>query len=182
MKKFHAIALSAALAALALAPSAGARALVTAGSQELGASGLVDFNSEVGTVIDLGARYAWFVADQLSIGGIAGFSDNDYYTSVRFGFVGEYNFLFSDDYRPLFGTDFVPFFGLGLSLAYADSDREDHFAGIISLEPGFKFFLSDDFAFVTSFLANFASEDIYMNDSKASSADLSVRLGMRFYF
>lgn len=170
------------LAVFALAPAAHARALVTAGSHELGLSGMLDFNSEVGTASALDARFDWFFVDQFSFGLVGGFSDNDYYTHIRLGLSSEYNFLISDDYRPLVGTDFVPFLGLGVSCAYADSDEDDHFAGVFSGEGGLKFFLSDDFAIVASVLGELATDDIFMNDDKSSSADVSLRLGMRFFF
>lgn len=182
MKKSAVLAVSIALAALAAAPSAFGRALVTQGSHELGLSGMLDFNSEVGTASALDARFDWFFVDQFSFGVVGGFSDNDYYTHIRLGLSTEYNFLISDDYRPLVGTDFVPFLGLGLSFAYADSDEDDTFAGVLTGEAGAKFFLSDDFAIVASVLGEVATDDIFMNDEKSSTADISLRLGMRFFF
>lgn len=182
MKKNALTALGLALALFAIAPSTHARALVGAGSQEIAASGMLDFASEVGTQTSLDARYSYFVVDQFSIGAGGGFSDNDYATQIRLGFVAEWNFLLSDDYRPLIGTDFVPFIGGGVGLQYTDSDDDDVMAGVLSGEVGTKFFLADDFALTASCLGQLASDDIFMNDRKASSADISLRLGMRFYF
>ena len=170
------------LAAVLLAPAAFARALVTEGSQEIGVSGMLAFASEVGTQSALDLRYGYFVIDSLSLGGAAGFSDNDYSTNFRLGLVSEWNFTLSDDYAPLVGTDFVPFIGLGLGCQYADTDADDIFAGVLSGELGVKFFLSDDFAVTASCVGQLATDDIFMNDEKSSTADVSLRLGMRFYF
>jgi hypothetical protein len=182
MKKSLSIVLAAALSLLVFSATAGARALVTEGSSELALSGMLDFQSESGTQSALNLRYGYFVVDSFSIGGIAGFSDNDYYTNIHLAFSGEYNFLFSDDYRAIVGTDFVPFIGIGLGLQYADSYRDDNIAAVVSPEAGVKFFLSDDFAVTASVLGQFASEEIYMNKRKVSSSDVSLQLGMRFYF
>lgn len=181
MKKSLITALAIAISLPFFASPAGARALVTEGSNEIGASGYVDFESEVGLQSALDLRYAYFFIDKLSVGGVGGFSDNDFYTHIRLGLVCEYNFPLSDDYRPLIGTDFVPFVGLGVGLQYADSD-DDVMAAVLFPEVGVKFFLSDDFALTASFLAQFASDDVFMDDSKTTSSDLSLRLGMRFYF
>ena len=182
MKKSLSIVLAAALSLLVFSATAGARALVTEGSSELALSGMLDFQSESGTQSALDIRYAYFFIDKLSVGGVGGFSDNDYYTHIRLGLVCEYNFPISDDYRPLVGTDFVPFIGIGLGLQYADSYRDDNIAAVVSPEAGVKFFLSDDFAVTASVLGQFASEEIYMNKRKVSSSDVSLQLGMRFYF
>lgn len=168
--------------AVSVCGTAFGRALVTEGSNEIGISGMLDFASEVGTSSALDLRYGYFFADQWSVGFLGGFSDNDYYTNIRLGVGLEYNFMISDDYRPLIGTDFVPFIGLGVGAQFADSDEDDEFAGVGSAELGAKFFLSDDCAVVLSALGQLATEDIFMNDHKSSSADLSLRLGMRFYF
>lgn len=170
------------LAAALAAPAAFARALVSDGSQEIGLSGMVDFNSEAGTKTELDARYAYFVVDQFSLGAAGGFSDNDDATNIRLGLVAEWNFLISDDYAPLFGTDFVPFIGFGVGCQYADFNSDDVVAGVLSSELGVKFFLSDDFAITASGLGQVATDDVFPNDGKASTADLSLRLGMRFYF
>lgn len=182
MKKTLVATIALAIALPFFASPAGARALVTEGSNEIGASGYVDFESEVGLQSALDLRYAYFFLDKFSVGGVGGFSDNDYYTHIRLGLVCEYNFPLSDDYRPLVGTDFVPFIGLGAGLQYADSDDDDVLAGVLFPELGTKFFLSDDFALTASVLAQFASDDVFMDDHKATSTDISLRLGMRFYF
>ena len=143
---------------------------------------MLDFASEVGVQSSLDLRYGYFFIDKLSLGFQGGFSDNDYYTNIRVAGVAEYNFPLSDDYEALIGTDCVPFIGLGLGFQYADSHEDDLCAAVISGETGVKFFLSDDCAVTTSVLAQLATDDIFMNDDEATTFDISLRLGMRFYF
>ena len=150
-----------ALIALAIAAPAFARGLITQGSNELSLSGMIDPCTYQGTTIDLGARYGYFFWDYISIGPKASFLDNDYITSGSIGIVGEYNFALSDDYRPVIGTDFVPYAGLGLHLQFADLSEGSNTAGVLSLEGGLKFFLSDTAAVTTSVVGSLATDDVY---------------------
>lgn len=173
-------------AAVAVAASmvrtAEAEALITQGSSELGVGGGLDFTSAVGTDIGLDIRYAYFFWDQISLGGVAGFGDNDAATSFKLGAVGEYNFKLSDQYRPIIGTDFVPFAGLGLSYQYVDIYHEHKNALVFTTEGGLKFFLTDSAAITLSAVFDLATAKIFPDDDKAKIWDLAFRLGMRFYF
>lgn len=182
MNKLLPFVAAALLALLAAAPSASAKALVTQGSSELGVSGLVDIESALGTDIQLDLRYAYFFFDRFSFGAAGGFGDNDAVTRFNLGLVSEYNFALPDDYRPLIGTDFVPFVGIGVGFLYADLYSGDETAVVFSGETGVKFFLSDATAVTLSLLGQFATEDVFADDSKATDTDLSLRLGMRFHF
>lgn len=182
MKKKLSFAAAALLALLAAAPSASAKALVTQGSSELGVSGFVDIESALGTDVQFDLRYAYFFFDRFSFGVIGGFGDNDAVTRFDLSLVSEYNFALSDSYRPLVGTDFVPFLGVGVGFLYADLYPGDETAVLFSGEAGAKFFLSDSAAVTLSLLGQFATEDVFADDAKATDVDLSLRLGMRFYF
>lgn len=182
MKKLLPLVSAALLALLAAAPSASAKALVTQGSSELGVSGFLDIESALGTDIQLDLRYAYFFFDRFSVGVLGGFGDNDATTRFNLGLVSEYNFALSDSYRPLFGTDFVPFVGVGVGFLYADLYPGDETAVVFSGETGAKFFLSDSAAVTASLLGQFATEDVFADDQKATNVDLSLCLGMRFYF
>lgn len=171
-----------ALLVLAVAAPAFARGLITQGSNELSLSGMIDPRSSQGTSIDLAARYGYFFWDYISVGAQGGFFDDDSVTSGSIGIVGEYNIPLSDDYQPLIGTDFVPYFGAGLHLMYADLSKESNTAGVLSLEAGLKFFLSDTAALTTSVVGSLATDDVYPNDDDCDSWDIHVNLGMRFYF
>ena len=169
--------------ALFLQPSAArAGALVTQGSSELGVEGGLDFASAVGTDVSLDSRYAYFVVDRLSLGGVAGFGDNDAATSFKFGGVGEYNFALPDNYQPIIGTDFVPFVGIGLAYQYVDIYHEHENALVFTGEGGVKFFLTDSAAILLSGVFDLATEPIFPDDDEAKRWNLALRLGMRFYF
>ena len=182
MKKLLSLVASAFLGLVAVAPSASAKALVTQGSSEIGVSGFLDIESALGTDIQLDLRYAYFFIDRFSVGVLGGFGDNDAVTRFNLSLVSEYNFALPDSYRPLIGTDFVPFVGVGVGFLYADLYPGDETAVVFSGEAGAKFFLSDSAAVTLSLLGQFATEDVFADDQKATDVDLSLCLGMRFYF
>ncbi len=173
---------SAILALLAAAPFASAKALVTQGSSELGVSGFLDIESALGTDVQFDLRYAYFFFDRFSLGVVGGFGDNDAATRFDLSLAAEYNFALPDAYRPLVGTDFVPFVGVGVGVLYADLYPGDETAAVFTGEAGAKFFLSDSAAVTAALLGQVATDDVFADDSKATNVDLSLRLGMRFYF
>lgn len=181
MKRFFVPVLAAVAVASATLP-ARAAGLVSEGSSELGVGGLVDIASAVGTDISLDIRYAYFFWDRISIGGVAGFGDNDAATAIKAGFVGEYNFKLSDNFAPVIGTDLVPFVGVGLTYQYVDIYHKHESALVLSPEGGLKFFLTDSAAVTLSALVDLATEKIFPDDDDAEMWNLSFRLGMRFYF
>ncbi len=171
-----------AVAIAAAAHPAQAAGLVTQGSSELGVGGLLDFKSAVGTDFALDVRYSYFFWDRISLGGVGGFSHNDAASGVKVGGVGEYNFKLSDNYAPLIGTDLIPFVGLGLSYQYVDIHHEHESALVLTAEGGLKFFLTDSAAVILSGVFDLATKDIFPDDDDANKWDLSLKLGMRFYF
>lgn len=181
MKRFGIFCAAVAVAA-SMVRTAGAEALITQGSSELGVGGGLDFTSAVGTDIGLDIRYAYFCWDQISLGGVVGFGDNDAATTLKVGGIGEYNFKLSDNYRPIIGTDFVPFVGLGLSYQYVDIYHEHENALVFTTEGGLKFFLTDSAAITLSGVFDLATAKIFPHDDDADRWDFSLRLGMRFYF
>lgn len=185
MKRFvkHILALGA-VAAMGIATTLPGRAeaLITEGSSELGVGGGLDFKSAVGTDVSIDVRYAYFFWDYISLGGVAGFGDNDAATSFKIGAVGEYNFKLPDNYQPLIGTDFVPFVGLGLSCQYVDVYHEKETALVFTTEGGVKFFLTDSAAVTLSGVFDLATKDIFPDDDDANKWNIALRLGMRFHF
>lgn len=173
----------AAAAAPVLRPSvARAGGLITQGSSELGVEGGLDFSSAVGTDVSIDVRYAYFFWDRISLGGVAGFGDNDATTAFKLGGVGEYNFKLPDNYQPIIGTDFVPFAGLGLAYQYVDIYHKHENALVFTGEGGVKFFLTDSAAILLSGVFDLATEKIFADDDEAKRWNLALRLGMRFYF
>lgn len=181
MKKNGWMAVCAAMAIGVAATGARAEALITEGSSELGVGGELDFVSPAGTVAALNLRYGYFFWDGISIGGLFGLYDDDDVTRYEIGAVGEYNFRLGENYRPLVGTDFVPFVGVSARYAYADlSDNKS--ALVFGAEGGTKFFLTDSAAVTFSLAGDLATEKVYPDDKKMQNWDVSLQLGMRFYF
>lgn len=159
-----------------------AAGLITQGSSELGVGGGLDFASAVGTDVSIDVRYAYFFWDRISLGGVAGFGDNDATTAFKLGGIGEYNFKLPDNCQPLIGTDFVPFVGLGLAYQYVDIYHKHENALVFTAEGGAKFFLTDSAAILLSGVFDLATEEIFPDDDDAERWNFALRLGMRFYF
>lgn len=159
-----------------------AEALISKGSSELGMDGMLDFTSAAGTEVALQIRYGYFFWDQISLGLVGGFGDNDAMTAFQLGVSGEYNYRISDEYRPIIGTDFVPFVGVGVGYQYVDIYHENENVVVFSAEGGTKFFLTDSAAITLSMVLEGATERIYADDEDADAWDCYLKLGMRFYF
>ena len=157
-------------------------ALVTQGSSEIAVGGKLDFATEVGTDIDLAAKYAYFFWDRISIGGRFTGGNNDAMNYFGLGVSGEYNFQLPEGYGPLFGTDLVPYVGGAIDYRHVKLFDEQESAVVFGLESGLKFFLTDSTAITLSLVGELATEDIYADDLEATDKDLSLQLGMRFYF
>lgn len=177
MTKWLAIAL-----ACGLAGAAQGAALITQGSNEIAVSGKLDFDTEVGTDFDLAAKYAYFFWDRIALGARTVLGNNDAMNYFGIGLTGEYNFTLPEGYSPLFGTDLVPFLGCAVDYRHAKLFDETEGAVVFGLEGGVKFFLTDSTAIALSLIGELASEDIYADDLEATDKDLSLQLGMRFYF
>ncbi|MDY0145805.1 MAG: hypothetical protein RBS84_07435 [Kiritimatiellia bacterium] len=177
--KWFALALVVAVAV----PAAMGSALITQGANELAISGMVDFQSGEGTETILDVRYAYFVMDRVALGAKASMQYNDNYRHFGIGGTAEYNFKLPQNFKPLFGTDLVPFLGVALDYRYADIKYVgDESAVVLGGEGGAKFFLTDTTAVTLSLLGEIATEDVYVDDNKATNRDLRLMLGMRFYF
>src|SRR5919106_2897956 len=94
---------------LILSGSAMAQApLLQRGTQELGLSGVLDFENRGDTTLDLIGRYGYFMRDNLEVGGVAQFSGN-FDDAFRYGLGGftEYHFphLLTPRVVPYVGAD-----------------------------------------------------------------------------
>lgn len=180
MKKMTWLSLLATL--LAVSPLAFGAALVTKGANELGLEGDLDFATAVGTRLEASAKYAYFFWDRISLGVQGVVFNNDAMHQFGLGVNAEYNFTLSSNYKPLFGTDLVPFLGAAISYRHAKLFDEKESAVVFGGEGGVKFFLTDTTAITLSLVGELATEDIYDDDLEATNKDLSLRLGMRFYY
>ncbi len=163
-------------------PAAPGAALVTQGSNEIAVDGSMDFATFQGFETDLSLKYAYFFWDRVALGARGMVYDNDAVTYFGVGLTGEYNFMLPESLRPLFGTDLVPFLGATVDYRHADLFDETESAVVFGGEAGVKFFLTDSTAISMSLVGELATEDIYEDDLEATDKDLSIQVGMHFYF
>ena len=163
-------------------PAAMGSALITRGSNEIAVGGKLDFATAAGTDLDLNAKYAYFFWDRISLGARTTMGNNDVMNHFGIGLTAEYNFILPEDIRPLFGTDLVPFLGVAVDYQHAKLFDEKENAVVFGTEGGVKFFLTDSMAITLSLVGELATEDIYADDLEATDKNLSLQVGMRFYF
>lgn len=147
------------------------------GTSEISVSGLLDFDSANGTLMDLNLFYGYFFVDYLEVGVAGAYLDNDAVQVWALGPKAEYNFDI--------GYSVVPFVGGSLLIAstdFKDTDEGDT-AGIVGVEAGAKFFITEYAAISVALIGEMASEDLYpVKDGKSDNTDIRAELGMRIFF
>ena len=171
MRKILIIALIAAMAATSQGM------FLEEGTSEISVSGLLDFETANGTLIDLNLFYGYFFMDYLEIGVAGSYLDNDAVQAWAIGPKAEYNFDI--------GYSVVPFVGGSLQFAsteFKDADKDDT-AGIAGIEGGAKFFITEYAAISVALVGEMATEDLYpAKDGESESTDIRTELGMRIFF
>ncbi|OQA26511.1 MAG: hypothetical protein BWY59_01353 [Verrucomicrobia bacterium ADurb.Bin345] len=160
-------------AAFAVSASA---ALLPAGTQELGLSGGVDFDTAAGTQIDLDIFYGFFVEDSLQLGAKIGLYNDDDVTAWTIGPRMEYNFDI--------GIELSPYVAGSLMFATADGPEGygDKSALIMGMEGGFKYFITEYFAISSALVLELATDDMYPSDGDSKNHDLRLEFGVRTFF
>jgi hypothetical protein len=164
------------------APAALGSALVSQGSNEVSMDGKLDFATEAGIDLVAKAKYAYFFWDRIALGVRATMHNNDAMNHIGIGLTAEYNFTLPPSYKPLFGSDLVPYLGGGVDYRHAKLFDLKESAAVFTGETGIKFFLTDTTAVTLSLVGELATEEIYADDLEATDKDLSMQVGMRFYF
>ncbi|MBI3985766.1 MAG: hypothetical protein HY343_02510 [Lentisphaerae bacterium] len=142
------------------------------GTRELRLDGGMDFESgdgDVETAIDIG--YGYFIAKDVELGALVSFIDDGSEYGYGIGGFGELNFDLN--------TIIVPY--IGARMEYFDGD---HFArSFVVLEgaAGVKIFLVENVAVSGELVADWATEDVYVNDNDADDTDVGIRLGIRAF-
>ena len=171
MKKILAIALIAVLAATTHGM------FLEEGTSELSVSGLLDFESANGTLFNVNLFYGYFFMDYLEIGLAGSYLDDDAVQMWAVGPKAEYNFDI--------GYSVVPFVGGHLQIAATDNKDadKDNTAGIVGIEGGAKFFITEYAAISLALVGELATDDIYpAEDGDTESTDARVELGLRMFF
>ena len=145
------------------------------GNREFGTSGLVDFDTIDGTLIDLSILYGWVIMNGVELGAQTSFRDNDSLTQWRFGAFAEYNFFTS--------LTIVPFVGLLADLVDTDIVQgPENTAVSVGVTGGIKYFLTESVALTTALSFDTSAEEIFISESGAEKTNWDLALGMRFYF
>ncbi|NLG34356.1 MAG: hypothetical protein GX548_03290 [Lentisphaerae bacterium] len=157
-------------------------ALISKGSNELAIGGKLDFATEAGTDLNLNVKYAYFFWNRFSLGARVSMHNNDAMNHFGLGGIAEYNFALPGGYKPLFGTDLVPYLAGTIDYRHAKLFDEKESSVVFGAEGGLKFFLTDMTAVTLSLVGELATEEIYADELEATDKDLSLQVGMRFYF
>lgn len=175
MKKAQIIIASAIMLAFSLPVYADDKPMIYEGVQELSLAGELEFASAAGTEVSLDGSYGYFLADGFQVGGLLGFSDNDLLTTWVLGGQAEYNI----DTQ----SKFVPFVGVRGGWIYLDPDQGSSDDGyLLGASAGMKYFFVPNIAISLSYLFEWSSEDVFLDDNEAEDTNHSIQLGMRFYF
>lgn len=166
--------------ALAAAGPAATAQMIYAGTQEIGLSGLIDFDTPAGTLIHLSAVYGFFVADGMELGGSAGMTDDDHHTVWRAAGIFEYDYDL--------GMELVPYLGARVGAAKYEIKatntrrRRDDFALLLGGVAGVKYFIAEHIALDIALNLEWASDDIYPSHGGFENTDARISLGLRFFF
>lgn len=171
-----------ALAIFGCAATAGATAMLDQGTSEMGIGGWLDFTSADGTEASLDMRYAYFLIDRLSLGGLFDTRLSRHSKFFAIGPVMEYNFGLPEGQRAAIGTDLVPYVGGSILFAYSKVYDFSEHAFVFQAEGGLKFFLTDTAAVALGLIGSLATDKVYADDDKPVSWNIALDLGMRLYF
>ncbi|GAL14507.1 hypothetical protein JCM19233_5519 [Vibrio astriarenae] len=148
---------------------------LTAGTQEFGLQGDVNFDYADDFLVNLQGSYGYFIVDNFLLGGDASLSVSDNVQTYKVGVFGEYNFDF--------GSKFVPYVGAGAQFLYSkyfsNSDTSMNMKSAI----GVKYFIAENIAVTTEVNYNIANDDLYVGaNGNAKNTNTNVMIGTRYYF
>lgn len=169
MKKILAIVAATAIAAPAMAVT------LTQGTHEIGMAGTYDSDTSLGSDFDLALKYGYYFWDNIAVGGMVGYADNDARSTWDLGAYGEYNFAMDGDWVPY----------VGLNLAWSETDPaagEKNDAFVTTPNTGVKYFFNSSVAGFLQLNYDIATEDIYTDeDGNLEDQNLGFVLGLRVY-
>jgi hypothetical protein len=151
--------------------------LLTAGTQELGISGLIDFDDEQGSIAaDVAATYGLFITDNLEIGAKGSWSRRQGGDLTQFSLGG-----FGELHFPVYGMT-VPYLGLDVDWRYTDFETGNESAAVASPRVGVKWFMREYFAIDTHMFYRIATDDIFFRDGRERDTDWGAQIGLRVLF
>ncbi len=170
MKRWIALAVAAAL------PLTCPATLLPEGTDELGVSGTVDFQTIGETLVDLHLSYGYFFVDNVEAGLLASYRTDDNYTAWSLGALTEYNFDL--------GTEFMPFLGGALKYMQVDSDLADDSgsAVVLGVTSGAKFFLTEYLALAAGLTLEVATDKVFPAGDDLDIWHARFDAGLRVFF
>ena len=174
MKKLLVIAL------VALCAAGSYASMLPADTAEVFVTGMLDLETANDTLIDLNFGYGYFFVDYLETGWRVGLEDDDAHTAYSLGGFAEYNFDL--------GIELMPFVGASLDLVSVDmhdtgDDDGDKTAGVLGIQGGAKYFITESLAVSTALVVERATKDIYPeDDANTSKTNIKFEVGMRYFY
>lgn len=144
---------------------------LSAGRQELGLSGNINFSDDVAYNIDL--SYGYFFKDNWEIGFTAdSFGRDDF--NLGLGLFTEYNWTFED-------SKWVPYVGGAVKWARVSTDDVSDSSVAFSGELGVKYFIRSDVSLFGSFNFDWSPDDVFGIGEEIEDSAQNLNFGLRFY-
>ena len=176
MKKLAIVLAISAISAGAIADN---KPMLQKGTQEIGISGVVDFDYVDDYQVVVNGSYGYFLQDNWEVGANLGLDITDHQDTIKAGAFTEYNFANSSQWVPYIGAD----------LQYVGSTREiagnefNNDAASLAAKAGVKYFVNSQVAIFAEYNYAFASDDVYVGKNGTSEdTDSKFLIGTRFYF
>lgn len=152
--------------------------MIDMGTQELGVSGLFDFDDADGNLfLNLSGSYGYFIQDNVELGARVSYLRTQGGDVEEIGVGG-----FGEFHLPVSNIT-VPYVGVGLDYSYTEIDPgDDEDAFVVSPRVGVKWFVREYFAIDTNVFFKWATEDLYVNDNEIEDTDWGALIGLRVFF
>lgn len=146
------------------------------GTSQIGIAGSYNTDTAQGKQLTFGGEYLYSVWDNIQLGGVLSFANNDLSDTYTIGALGVYNFQTD--------SSWVPFLSLGVGFKSVEYDYiiDGSDAWIGTGGAGVKYFMTEDIALALSVNYSIAEKDLYP-DSNGTLNDTNIQtlLGLQFY-
>ena len=155
--------------------------MISAGTSEIGISGILDVDTIDGTLFEVDGTWGRFIRDYWEAGVILGSANSDSLNRFRGGVFTEYFFDFGRVVLPYVGFS-LNVFAASVDFDYEDSPSGSEIAYGTGLSTGLMGFLTREVALSFGLELNWASQDIFLSDNDVEDSDIRFKLGLRYFF
>ncbi len=174
-------------AAAALLSAIPASALAFDGTSEgtinAGGSFLYDSATASGSSVQFEGHGGYYLFDAFLVGGSAAVMDDDFTTTYELAGLCRYHFLdawfVASNSRPGICS---PYFGARLGLVHGKNSRDSNTGLFLGPHIGMEFFLNANVALNVCGEFDICTADVYPDDYKLKTTDLTLRVGLEFHF